>query len=379
MVAAPVAPVYFSAFTGDVPMPFVSAEHVQMALPMPTHLISTYCPYGLPVGFAPMLVGDAGGPPSSVREFFDACETGKGWAACKAYCTPDATFASQAEPLAEITTLEAYTDWMGGLATTTMPGCSYELHFAGVDEERSTSLFFATFRGTHSGPGPCDPTGKSTTSHYLYSVHTNADGKIDTMTKVWNAPWAMRQLGWAPEPAAPAPSPAVVSLGTINREAAKAFFEACETGKGWEACQQYCVDHATFSSQAEPLAEITTLSAYADWMKGLATTTMPGCSYALKFEGEDALHGTVGFFAVFKGKHTGPGPCEPTKKSTKSDYAYFIHFDGNGKIDSMIKVWNANWAMKQLGWMEGDVPKAKSDKKKDKKTKLVSKKKKGCC
>ena len=31
---------------------------------------------------------------TSVAEaFFAACETGKGWAECRAYCTPDATFA----------------------------------------------------------------------------------------------------------------------------------------------------------------------------------------------------------------------------------------------------------------------------------------------
>ena len=28
------------------------------------------------------------------RAFFDACETGKGWAECSAYCQPDAGFAA---------------------------------------------------------------------------------------------------------------------------------------------------------------------------------------------------------------------------------------------------------------------------------------------
>ena len=36
---------------------------------------------------------------SEMREvaakFFDACETGKGWAECQAYCHPDATFSAQ--------------------------------------------------------------------------------------------------------------------------------------------------------------------------------------------------------------------------------------------------------------------------------------------
>ncbi len=49
------------------------------------------------------------------KDFFTACEAGKGWEVCKAYCTPDATFAAQAEPLAGVTTLAQYADWMKGL------------------------------------------------------------------------------------------------------------------------------------------------------------------------------------------------------------------------------------------------------------------------
>lgn len=36
------------------------------------------------------------------QTFFAACETGKGWEGRKAYCTPNATFAAQAEPLADV-------------------------------------------------------------------------------------------------------------------------------------------------------------------------------------------------------------------------------------------------------------------------------------
>jgi len=34
---------------------------------------------------------------------------------------------------------------------------------------------------------------------------------------------------------------------------AKQFFEACETGKGWEACSAFCHPEATFSSQTTVL------------------------------------------------------------------------------------------------------------------------------
>lgn len=47
---------------------------------------------------------------SIARQFFDACENGKGWEVCRSYRMPDASFSAQAEPLAEIRTLQGYTD-----------------------------------------------------------------------------------------------------------------------------------------------------------------------------------------------------------------------------------------------------------------------------
>jgi hypothetical protein len=43
-------------------------------------------------------------------QFFEACESGKGWLVCRQWCMPDATFTAQAEPLADVRTLEQYTD-----------------------------------------------------------------------------------------------------------------------------------------------------------------------------------------------------------------------------------------------------------------------------
>jgi hypothetical protein len=64
-------------------------------------------------------------------------------------------------------------------------------------------------------------------------------------------------------------------------ETAKAFVAACAAGKGWEACKSYCRSDATFSAQAEPLAEIKTLRDYTEWMKGLLETLTDG-TYDLK-------------------------------------------------------------------------------------------------
>ncbi len=76
---------------------------------------------------------------SSIRKtaqrFFDACETGQGWAAARQYCHPDATFSAQAGALEGIDTLQAYTDWMKGLLVP-IPDGSYDLRSFAVDEER---------------------------------------------------------------------------------------------------------------------------------------------------------------------------------------------------------------------------------------------------
>jgi hypothetical protein len=56
--------------------------------------------------------------------------------------------------------------------------------------------------------------------------------------------------------------------GVDHAETARAFFEALDTGQGWDACSVYCAPDATFAAQAEPLAEIQTVADYAEWMKG---------------------------------------------------------------------------------------------------------------
>src|SRR5256885_15832228 len=68
--------------------------------------------------------------------FFEACEAGKGWEGCRAYCLPNASFTAQSEPLVEIRTLQAYTEWMKGLLTF-MPDGRYVVKSFATDEERS--------------------------------------------------------------------------------------------------------------------------------------------------------------------------------------------------------------------------------------------------
>jgi len=132
-------------------------------------------------------------------------------------------------------------------------------------------------------------------------------------------------------------------------EVAEKFFEACETGKGWDGCKDYCQPNATFSAQAEPLADVGSLKQYAEWMKGLCAI-MSDAGYEIKSMATDEKRHNVCAYGVFSGTHTGEGgPVPPTGKRTSSDYVYVMDFDGD-KIRHMTKIWHAGWAMKELGW-----------------------------
>ncbi len=131
----------------------------------------------------------------TARQFFDACETGKGWQACSQYCDPAATFSAQAGALTGVDTLQAYTDWMKGLLTP-LPDGDYEVRSFAVDEDRRNVSAYAVFRGTHTGDGgPVPATGKRVEADYVYVMQFEGD-KIRHMTKIWNDGISLQQLGW---------------------------------------------------------------------------------------------------------------------------------------------------------------------------------------
>ena len=138
-------------------------------------------------------------------------------------------------------------------------------------------------------------------------------------------------------------------MSTQIKETAKRFFEACETGKGWETCRQYCHPQATFSAQAAALAGVNTLQAYTDWMKNLFTP-IPDGRYELRSFAVDEGRNNVSAYAVFRGTQTGAGgPVPPTGKSVEADYVYVMNFEGD-RIKHMTKIWNDGHTMKQVGW-----------------------------
>ena len=133
----------------------------------------------------------------NATKFFHACESLTGWEGCKQYVATDAPFSAQSEPLVDVKTVQGYVDWLMGFGTITAKGCSYDLHASAYDEKNKTALFFSTFTGSHVGEGgPVPPTHKTTNTHYVYVLTMNGDDKVARMTKVWNAPWALKELGW---------------------------------------------------------------------------------------------------------------------------------------------------------------------------------------
>jgi hypothetical protein len=133
----------------------------------------------------------------NATNFFKNCESGKGWEACKDYVQGSGRFDCQAGPFAEVKEIKAYVESMAGLAGTTMPGSSFEIHASALDESSDTVLVFATFIGTHSGDGgPIPPTGKTTRSHYVFAMKMDDQDKVESITKVWNSNWAFAELGW---------------------------------------------------------------------------------------------------------------------------------------------------------------------------------------
>ncbi|MDX6552183.1 MAG: hypothetical protein QOH74_671 [Gaiellales bacterium] len=113
----------------------------------------------------------------------------------RAFCHPNAGFAAQAEPLGDMRRLEDYTDWMRDLLGY-VPDGSAEVKSFAADHDRNNVTAYGVFSGTHTGEGgPMPPTGKSVSSDYVYVMEFE-DGKISHMTKIWNAGWALREVGW---------------------------------------------------------------------------------------------------------------------------------------------------------------------------------------
>lgn len=128
-------------------------------------------------------------------QFFRACQAGLGYDACKAYCTANATFSAQCEPLANIKSVQDYSEWAKMLLKV-LPDGHYDLVSFATDEKRKCVMAYAVFHGTHTGDGgPVRATGKSCASDFVLVMQFDGD-KIRHVTMVWHSHLAMKALGW---------------------------------------------------------------------------------------------------------------------------------------------------------------------------------------
>ena len=80
---------------------------------------------------------------------------------------------------------------------TPLPDGTAEVCSFAVDEARNSVMVYGIFRGTHTGEaGPVAATRKSAAADYVYAMEFEGD-RIRHMTKIWNAGYTLRQLGWA--------------------------------------------------------------------------------------------------------------------------------------------------------------------------------------
>lgn len=125
-----------------------------------------------------------------------------------------------------------------------------------------------------------------------------------------------------------------------NLATAKLFVDAvdCILAEGAVTLAPYTIADAPFTCQADALEGVKTVGAYADWsqafLKGNETAVFEGLL------AEDVASNTVIWSAVIW-----PGG----KEGPALDYVYHLHFDANGKIDSMKKIWNDKFSLALLG------------------------------
>jgi len=131
---------------------------------------------------------------------------------------------------------------------------------------------------------------------------------------------------------------------------ARMFFDACEGGKGWDGCRDYCTPDASFSTQSESMGNVPTLRQYVDLCVGFLKVS-PDASWVVKSLATDESNQTVCVFSVITGTHTGVprGAIPPTGRKTVTNYVYVMEF-AEDKIRHMTKIWNHGWTMTELGW-----------------------------
>ena len=132
---------------------------------------------------------------------------------------------------------------------------------------------------------------------------------------------------------------------------------ACDSGKGWEACQDQCVPDATFHCENDTLGGMKTVQEYADFI-ALFGKACPDASWTTHSVHWDGVAHMATFVCTYHCQHTqsvpGLGPIVPTQKKAHSPYCYTIQTDParDNKIVHINKIWNDAWMLRDLGWLD---------------------------
>jgi hypothetical protein len=95
--------------------------------------------------------------------------------------------------MGNVPTLRAYADICSRFLRI-CPDANYIVKSFAANEERNNVCVYSVITGTHTGEGgPCPPTGRTTTTGYVYCMEFDGD-KIRHMTKIWNPGWTMKEL-----------------------------------------------------------------------------------------------------------------------------------------------------------------------------------------
>ena len=118
---------------------------------------------------------------------------------------------------------------------------------------------------------------------------------------------------------------------------ARAFFDACDFGKGWDGCKQFCHPDASFETEAETLANIDTLAIYCDWM----IDALEMLDKDVKVKIKAIAHDRDTDIVLIYGQIEGTVIIGPEPMPMKTDYVYALQFE-DSKIRHESKIWEFN-------------------------------------
>ncbi len=133
------------------------------------------------------------------------------------------------------------------------------------------------------------------------------------------------------------------------RDTAEKFFDACESGKGWDGCKRLLPTGRDVFGAGRCLGwrqhrrgvhELDEGNVYPDTRRAATRSDrLPSMSGAT----------TSPRLACSAPRIPVRGPVPPTGKRLEADYVYVMDFD-NGQIKHMTKIWNDVRQPAQLGW-----------------------------